>query len=454
MKMKKSGRKQGTETIITVFIVAVFFIFHWLCGTAAPHVVEVDAVLASVYNALLFAVFFFCMLVFFKEERSVFEKRLVDTLLCPVWKQLYLKELALFIAIQVMADLCIAAVSFYDFRYVSPVANLLACVKWLLIYWLAIKNKDFPLCNKRKGRILSAGVCLLPLALGITWSIRRITVWNSFAERFEVASAPYSMQLKNFSFEQTVECVVFELIIVLLLCGYHHFAVNPKANGSIKGRAGFVRLLIRLACVFSVATILAGVKFIAFPKGFFLWNDGFSAHVQSFSTEPEFDVVPSPLILTQKSGPATENIVYEKNHYKVYFTQNQETVYLGTITPVRDVSDRQYTILETPVFLYKNCAICYFTNDSPTLIRFEEINGAEKDEILLAACKALVQEGNMDAFVSSAEYLRQYDPAFVEPYLLRYQKGNFSAAEETVIQSSGYRKDFVQSLADELLSAI
>ncbi len=100
----------------------------------------------------------------------------------------------------------------------------------------------------------------------------------------------------------------------------------------------------------------------------------------------------------------------------------------------------------TIVWIYRNRYLCWEENDKPIVIRYEDIGGQNENVTLTAVCERLIAQGNIVVFNYAAEYLKKYDPDFINPYTKRYAAGEFTGAEREFIRLYEYREEYIMQI--------
>ncbi len=108
---------------------------------------------------------------------------------------------------------------------------------------------------------------------------------------------------------------------------------------------------------------------------------------------------------------------------------------------------QKINVNDTEVIICYDKVIAYLKNEKPYAIPFQDIEEAEFDEILLGTCKKLLEEGRIDCFEYICDYVGEYDPDFVKPYLERYSTGDFTEPE--LQQMGDINPDYITKCAQE-----
>ena len=67
-------------------------------------------------------------------------------------------------------------------------------------------------------------------------------------------------------------------------------------------------------------------------------------------------------------------------------------------------------------------------------------------------CEKLISNGNVYIFEYACEYLIKYDFEFIENYLIRYSKGEFTETEQEWMEISNYNSQFVEAFAKQFVN--
>ncbi len=135
----------------------------------------------------------------------------------------------------------------------------------------------------------------------------------------------------------------------------------------------------------------------------------------------------------------------------------------GTITyQILNVNDKdgvQYTPKEAghtrtlevdgyEIFYRNPYVLFYYDGSTQRIMLAEDVKDQPQEILLTDALKAAVLDFNFEVFAYGSPYLQKYDPAFIEPYIERYAKGDFTQQE---LENMGsIRPAYVQGVARRL----
>jgi hypothetical protein len=71
----------------------------------------------------------------------------------------------------------------------------------------------------------------------------------------------------------------------------------------------------------------------------------------------------------------------------------------------------------------------------------------ESHAVITELCRELISNGNLFAFEFGCEYLLKYDSNFIEPYIEKYAKGEFSVNEFEWFENSFYNEEYIVNIA-------
>lgn len=92
-------------------------------------------------------------------------------------------------------------------------------------------------------------------------------------------------------------------------------------------------------------------------------------------------------------------------------------------------------------------AICYVIGETPYCIPLSGIKNQSENRVVTDFCKKMLDDGRLEYYEYSCEYLSKYAPDILTPYTERYASKNFT--EKELQSSRGISTDYIANLAPD-----
>ncbi len=459
--MKKSSR-----IILNVMTVVVLNFVFWLSNYYPRHLIERLPVL-GIMNFLYFIIYFSVLIVIFGRERSIFDKNIFNKAL-PWYERFALAKLMILMLCQLTFDL-IGYISDQVFDGgVNAIIQVVLVAAWWIAVYMIITWK------KKQGKKGFAVVCSAVVLLAIIGAVMTCVVSNNslyMHSKFEADSEYLIQYVRNTDWINGIILFVIDCIIGGILVGY---CTYNKAEDDTEENWGQISLiLIRIVIIVVVGWLLVALKIWIYPVGSIN-----NIHVSSRDTEAKYNVdkffekynLKDVYRVDEHGEPI---IVYSKHtRYIDYYTSRMLTIHTTESDPAYsyDMSEdleendapnviyipynfSDYNISGEVVELYANSVICYKENGVPYTVMLSELDEYGEHELVVKACKEFLEEGNIALFEYCCDYLLKYDRGFMETYIDRIAKGDFTEAELEVFAATKIRREFVMDIARNRLDA-
>lgn len=448
------------SAVYSIIITAALNIAFFFCNYYPRHIVEINGdILVSVFltiaNLLHFAMMGFMLILAFGESNCIFSERMFRRFL-P--KGVYIKKFLLLLAAQILIDVVslIASGILGEYSVFWDDITLLAC--WLAAY-LILSDRERRFYSDERRMIITA--VTLTAAVGVFALLDAISLqrYHLSCEKYTALSTARSTIAMNLNYIHQLRLVILDCILGAALIIAHSAPINetekPKKSKNGSNSAAVFRIII----IFIMAFALCAVKIILCPFSSICTTSFFTGS-SSLGTvqEGEFSEVEYKEITTARYGGTfgskiedtvrlkVKGTIYFENQKAAEISANGDPLYsyrtedgilkLGSDFVKEDVEG-------TIIWIYRNRCLCWEENNKPIVIRYEDIGTYKEDVTLTAVCKRLIAQGNIVAFDYAAEYLKKYDPDFIEPYIKRYAGGEFTEAEREFIRLYEYREEYL-----------
>lgn len=201
--------------------------------------------------------------------------------------------------------------------------------------------------------------------------------------------------------------------------------------------------------MFVAAFILAAAKATIFPPSSFETVDASISISQVYTDDNRFHKNIYDLKLYRIGDNNQSELCYGFKNV-ILLCDNKKIAYYTS--PFVDDAEcvTEYEVGDNKVSVYGNSAICYIENDVPFVVLFEDIHKLKNNPVIIDVCKKLISEGNVIVFEYAVEYLQQYDPDFILPYIIRYSNGEFNTLELNTLDEFEYRIDYLCNIANSV----
>ena len=263
---------------------------------------------------------------------------------------------------------------------------------------------------------------------------------SKYTASSEILNA-YTQNL-NFYIQSTI---LVTICVFCLLCFSYFYFVFKDSNyicDNLKPKDKPRNPLTQITAICLCVLPLFAVKFFIYPPGSSTLIPGMSSsdsklneEIKSFSDER--------ILITLgriSNYKFEEECILNKTFAKIEY-QNNSVLELFYHSPLNDVLNYSVTNIDTKytkydkrigtanIMKYDTKGIVFLENDKPHAVKINQINNHSENKILTEAVKELILEGYWDYFEYGCDYLLEYDPEFIKPYIERYSQGEFTKNE-------------------------
>lgn len=353
----------------------------------------------------------------------------------------------------------------------------LASVLLFLVSYVIVVKKDKALWKNKKTLLAFLGFLALVLLLSYHYDSylfgRREAVLAKYTE-----TSPYlATELKNLHYLNTIHAFLLESGLLCAFVLFHFIPCKIEEKAPLKKTLAegeeellpesdarkFVRLLLQCAFYLGAAWLIFLPSILIAPENLIsLYVLGPERYTHTiligdFNYSSEVKRVFSGIGYSkEKEYYAEKTLLLWKNEIKgeTFFLNGDEPTYIqfpGQDDPIE--YNKEYTDImagHRTVQVFGHQAFCFFEGGNARLVRVDEIAAHEENSTVTALCEELLVHGNLFAFEKGCEYLLKYDPSFIEPYIERYAKGDFTEQEMKWMEECCWKSEYVILLAQKV----
>lgn len=406
-----------------------------------------------IFDFLFTAMLTWFFVIFFTKNESVFSPE--SYRLHGKRFKILIKFLVL-ILIKWIFDIAILFLGQISVEYKYLGSGLISAAFWLIGYTLCVQ-KDIAIWKSKKRLLVFSGLILLVLAVGMYYDIHLINQTHLLTVKYRINS-PYMIRAcRNIDFCSSIKNFIVDTVILVSLVIFHTTQVPLFPQRSRK-KYNIIQLYARCNIILIFFLILCMLKFAIDPQGVLYWETYEPFNKKFYESEGPFDLTSkNEMVLSGIDKTSFGNNPYyfieiaslQKNCEPEEFKGNGKNPTLVFTDKGNHSTDYiKFSIEERNVYLYGHYAICYYENGvTPRIIRINSLNQYENNTIIIELSEHLIEEGNLFMFEYAVEYLKNYDPEFIQPYIERYEKGLFNTNELRWMEETYYRSDYIINLA-------
>ncbi len=463
--VKKITPKKVETVILNILTLIILNLIYWLCNLYPKHILEFNSwqsILALFWNLIYHGIYFFFLAICFIENESFFSSKVYSISTKALKDRFHIRELCQLLILQLFIDLLNYGSALFFDKYSVLLVAVITIIKWLLTYFILQKHQEISIYKKS---ILKIAVCVFLLAILLIntfFMLGNIVEIEALTKKFVSDSSILTQNLKNITYIAQFWNLILDTVLGVFLYSLHIVSrKNSKRANSNKHSTGLFRLLLRVSALGVFLTFMFVLKLIISPNNLIVTTN---IHDSYHLYQPEtFYVESQELKSVRKIGYDSTNCVYGEIKYKVFYGKNKLTEFnvahtyedsnliQNGNTIIIDNGYKKYNVNNQENIVYHNNVICYYDNQKPTAVIYENIKNQPKNDTLIKICEEMIHEGNMVAFDYSYEYINQHDPEFIIPYAERYAKQTFNDNEIKYIDDYGYNKEYIASIARTIL---
>ena len=437
------------KTTINTITVLLFNIAFWICNYYPRHLLEFSEItsgLSVFVNLLYFVFFYYFVILAFKRNETLFSNRCRD-------EKNPIKFLPLLLIIQLVFDGVNVALDSAGAKLNFNGIGIFTVVQWILIYFILTKD-DENIFKNRKVLLITAVSIAVIIGLSVFFDFVIFKEYSNALIKYEPQSEILNAIKTNAQFFHSIKLLVLDSATAILLLVMHGKSVSTKDGENVCNfTVCFSRVLILV-----VGVVIAGMlktHFLPFGAitGSYNRNVSYSndEHLEEFARELR------DFTLYRFTGEKTpcysrHTVSLSKGGGELLFLEMpvEENLYAHNIG---DSTFQKFIAKGIPAYIYNSQAICYYEGEEeiPRVADLKTLSTYQRADVVIEVCKQELRDGNIYIFEYCCDYLLKYDKEFIQTYIDRYAKGDFSALEERWMTENYYKSEFVTAFAQSKL---
>lgn len=432
----------------------LFNLVFIVCNYYPKHILEADSpysIIAVIINLLFFFVFAVFLVIAFNENKYIYETEIFSGN-GKFLERIKIKKILLIVGIQCVFD--IFALLFKEKSIFF--SDVLTFALWLIFYFICVKEENNIFLKHKSGWIKAVLIAIVIADLYL--SFKFFSKYNAATEKYIAGSAIlksikrnciFEFEVKNFFFDSICGAVLMIFHKLLNVSGYE----EKKTSVSLSGARVMLLLIIAFVPTF--------FKTILFNYSCFSGINVQSSGNITYQNN-EFGDASEVIKIYRRGTDFSKKLIFQikknnllYNNYPIFnysaideLNLISETTEDGTL--VMNYNLKEYDAEGTKYYLYKNDVICFRTKKEPAYI----YSGKEKQdysEQVLNIYKKQIEDNNWIFFESGSKYLLKYDSEFINHFLKRFSKGNFTAEESESLKKYNFKSSYIKNLSKKLL---
>ncbi len=313
-------------------------------------------------------------------------------------------------------------------------------ILFLVLAGICITRMDRKKKRWRRGKITKAGrialAVLLALVLAMILLIQidvfKITHKYVKDSRYYVDSIEL-IAIKAYAFSLVISFLVQYAMVL--------FFIDEKQDARLRAKGNARSILL-----FNALFVLLVVRYVVYPPYFMSLFSG-GGYVKMYDDKVSsgfYDVDQSTTFyrLNQAREKTDEGFVTFRQIYDRDYERNIR------FAPAEMWYYFDLRVNGYKVFYLSPYALFYYCDQGQQMLLFSDIQSHPKDHMLTEVLKQGIIYGDFHCFEHGAGYLKKFDPEFVQPYIARYARGEFTLKEQK--DMGDIRPEYVREVAQRL----
>ena len=439
--------------MINILCLFLLNTMYFVCNLYPKHIVEVNSPFSVVINLLFYILLSVLLVISISKNKNVFSKHIFSPLE-KFSQKVEIKKIVLIIAIKIAFDIILLLLNSILKSNVLYAYDFATVLIWVILYNVCA-GKENNLFLKKKGSFVIAALLGL-LSLSTIGNYEIIKEYSDMLLKYYSGHARLENVINNYDFLFGVKNFFLDTLTGAILI-LSHCVFNKTGE---KEQKIVVKLIIRSSFLIFIAIVLMGIKYLVLPVNCLLNVNIRGSDSNENSQSSGFDANTKITRINRIANSSIEKTVYLK-------TENQ-ILYNGAVVSEYDSADDlaaysfeingnqmamngrfQKLDIESECYLYKDEAICFVEDGVPVVV----CSGNEKIkkyDTLTTAYKYIIENEYWEFFDSASIYLLEYDSDFINPYLNRYSKGEFSADELNSLDEAQIKTDYIKQISNKI----
>ena len=341
--------------------------------------------------------------------------------------------------------------------YAVIVSDLRIVLEWLIVFSVILRVLRLKRSPKSKKPIISACVLLIvSLAIAAALDLADIAAIRRTAEKYTLSGAETLTVIQNTDFMHGARGAALDTVSGIIIFTAAFFSRAAKDESENKEKVSLYMVILRISLIFVMCFMLCGVKTVLLPQSA-LHNTNIGRSSSSHSIA-DFYADTSVMRISRGEGDDCSKEVYCMTKCEIRYADKLlykcriDGEFCGMNIEIQGkriiMSDgfERVDIGGIEVKVLPDRAICYAIGETPYCIPLRGIKNQSENRVVTDFCKKMLEDGRLEYYEYSCEYLSKYAPDILKPYTERYAAKNFT--EQELISCGGISTDYIAKLAE------
>lgn len=341
--------------------------------------------------------------------------------------------------------------------YAFIISDLRIVLEWLLVFSVILRVLRLKRSPKSKKPIISACVLLIvSLAIAAALDLADIAAIRRTAEKYTLSGAETLTVIQNTDFMHGARGAALDTVSGIIIFTAAFFSRAAKDESENKEKVSLYMVILRISLIFVMCFMLCGVKTVLLPQSA-LHNTNIGRSSSSHSIA-DFYADTSVMRISRGEGDDCSKEVYCMTKCEIRYADKLlykcriDGEFCGMNIEIQGnriiMSDgfERVDIGGIEVKVLPDRAICYAIGETPYCIPLRGIKNQSENRVVTDFCKKMLEDGRLEYYEYSCEYLSKYAPDILKPYTERYAAKNFT--EQELISCGGISTDYIAKLAE------
>lgn len=341
--------------------------------------------------------------------------------------------------------------------YAVIVSDLRIVLEWLIVFSVILRVLRLKRSPKSKKPIISACVLLIvSLAIAAALDLADIAAIRRTAEKYTLSGAETLTVIQNTDFMHGARGAALDTVSGIIIFTAAFFSRAAKDESENKEKVSLYMVILRISLIFVMCFMLCGVKTVLLPQSA-LHNTNIGRSSSSHSIA-DFYADTSVVRISRVEGDDCSKEVYCMTKCEIRYADKLlykcriDGEFCGMNIEIQGnriiMSDgfERVDIGGIEVKVLPDRAICYAIGETPYCIPLRGIKNQSENRVVTDFCKKMLEDGRLEYYEYSCEYLSKYAPDILKPYTERYAAKNFT--EQELISCGGISTDYIAKLAE------
>lgn len=340
--------------------------------------------------------------------------------------------------------------------YAVIVSDLRIVVEWLIFFFVILRVLHLRKRPENKKLMISMCVLLIvALTVAVAIDVTDIADIQRIAEKYTVSGSGIVNIAQNKDFAHGLRSTVLDVVSGIIVFTALLFSRAERDKSENKKKVDLSLVNLRLFCLLVMCFMICGVKVTILPQSA-LGNTHIDGNTSMHSTK-DFSIDTSVVRVSRAEGYGFSKEVYCMTKCEIWYADsllykckiNREFYGIST-----EMNGNQIIMNDTfddvdvdgiEVKVLPDQAICYAIDETPYCIPLRDIKNQRENRIITDFCKKMLEDGRLEYYEYSCEYLNKYAPDISAPYTERYAAKEFT--EEELQSSQVISTDYIAKLA-------